>query len=159
MRLGFYFRNKSCFSFVSKKRLVAATFIPLLDYGDVLYMNACSTSLHMLDAIYHCALRYITGCKSLTHHCTLYTKVGWLSLSARRLLHWYIFIYKAIIGLLPSYLCTEFGKRAFMYSAPSGWNNLQKTLKLQAFITLSDFKTRLNCFLIANHGVCKCFTV
>ena len=31
-------------------KLMAATFIPLLDYGDVLYMNGCSTSLHMLDA-------------------------------------------------------------------------------------------------------------
>ena len=77
VRLGFYFLNKYCFSFVSKKRLVAATFMPLIDYGDVLYMNACATSLHLLDSIYHCALRYITGYKSLTHHCTLYAKVGW----------------------------------------------------------------------------------
>ena len=186
VRLGFYFRHKSCFSFVSKKRLIAATFIPLLDYGDVLYMNACSTSLHMLDASYHCALRFITGYKSLTHHCTLYSKVGWLSLSARRLLHWCTFIYKDITGLLPSYLCTyltfksdssyslrsldflstsvprtctEFGKRAFMYSAPSAWNTVQKTLKLQELITMNDFKTRITCFLMANFGVCKCFTV
>ncbi len=140
----------------------------------------------MLDATYHCALRFITGCKSLTHHCTLYAKVGWLSLSARRLLHWYTFIYKAIIGLLPSYLCTyltftsnpsyrlhsldfltasvprtrtEFGKRAFMFSAPSAWNNLQKSLKLQEFITITDFKTQLTGLLMSNFGTCKCFTV
>lgn len=81
LRLCFYFQNKSCFSFPSKKGLVAATFIPLLDDADVLYMNACSTSLHMLDVTYHCALIFITGCKPLTHHCTLYDKVGCLSFS------------------------------------------------------------------------------
>lgn len=184
IRLGFYFRNKSCFSFQSRKRLVAATFLSVLDYGDVLYMNACSSSLHMLDSTYHGVLRFITGYRSLTHHCTLYAKVGWLSLSARRLLHWYTFIYKTLIGLLPSYLCTyltitpnlvyslrsqdyisapvprtrtEFGKRAFMYSAPSTWNELQKTLKLQALVTMSDFKAHVTDFVTSELGICKCF--
>jgi len=36
LRLGFYFRNKSCFSFEAKRRLVAATFMSVLDYGDVI---------------------------------------------------------------------------------------------------------------------------
>ena len=165
-------------------RLVAATFLPVLDYGDVLYTNACSTSLHLLDASYHGALRFITGCKSLTHHCILYEKVGWLSLSARRLHHWYIFVYKALIGLLPSYLCihltfksnstyslrsqdflttsvplarTEFGKRAFAYSAPTTWNGLQKALKLSAPVTLRRFKTLASDFLVTEMGTCKCF--
>ena len=185
VRLGFYFRNKACFSFHSKKRLVAATFLPVLDYGDVLYMNACSTSLLMLDATYHGALRFITGCRSLTHHCILYKKVGWLSLPARRLHHWYIFLYKALLGLLPLYLCThltvasnssysfrsqdflstsvprartEFGKRAFVYSAPFTWNGLQKSLILQAFITLHSFKTLITDLLMTEMGVCKCFS-
>lgn len=35
---------------------------------------------------------------------------------------------------------------------------LQNSLKLQGFITISDFKTHLNGFLMAIYGVCKCFT-
>ena len=40
VRLGFFFRNKSCFSFEARKRLVTVTFLPVLDYGDLVYMNA-----------------------------------------------------------------------------------------------------------------------
>lgn len=35
LKLGFFFRNKTCFSFGVKKRLVSATFLSVLDYGDV----------------------------------------------------------------------------------------------------------------------------
>ncbi len=122
--LGFFFRNKSCFSFNARKWLVAATLLPLLDCGDVLYMNASAHSLHLLDVVYH-------G--------TLYSLVNWLSLPMRRTLH---FIHKSILGLLPIYLSTymsckqcfhglcsqgfihlsissvptKFGKKAFSYS-------------------------------------------
>ena len=167
VRLGFYFRNLACFPSHTRKRLVAATFLPVLDYGDVVYMHGCATSLGMLDATYHGALRFITGCKSLTHRDTLYDKVGWPSLSTRRLHHWYIFIYKALIGLLPPYLSsyltitsnprynlrsedflnasvprarTEYGKSAFAYSAPKTWNQLQTTVKLTTLVSLRRFK-------------------
>ena len=73
LRLGFYFRNKSCFSFAAKKRLVAGIFLSLMDYGDVLYMHASSQCLHSLDSVYHGALRFIICLKALTHHCDLYS--------------------------------------------------------------------------------------
>ena len=37
---------------IVKKRLVAATFLPVLDYGDLLYMNASAKCLHMIDTAY-----------------------------------------------------------------------------------------------------------
>lgn len=111
LKLGFYFRNKLCFSFNVKKRLVAATFLPVLDYGDLLYMHASAQCLHMVDTAYHASLRFITNCKALTHHCELYSRVGWPPLATRRLLHWYTFIYKAILGLLPYYLCFHYTKK------------------------------------------------
>lgn len=169
LKLSFFFRNKCCFSAAARKRLVATTFLPLLDYGDVLYMNAPVSCLQHLDAAYHGALRFITGSKPLTHHCTLYSLVNWSSLSIRRTLHWYTFIYKSILGLLPAYLSnylsckqstyslrthdfityfipvvrTEKGKRAFSYAAPSSWNSLQLSLKLSSLIPLSSFKLLL----------------
>ena len=121
--------------------------------------------IRSIDTLYHGTLRFILNCTTLTHHCTLYTRVGCPSLVTRRLSHWYTFIYKAILGLLPFYFghflvqkCggyslrsldfilltvpnvrTEFGKRAFMYSAPSSWNALQNTFKLEEFVQIGIF--------------------
>ena len=148
--LGFYYRNKSCFSFCVKQKLVDTTFMPVIDYGDVLYRKASASCLSMLDSVYHGELRFITKCGPLTHHCELYAKVSWTSLSARRLSHWYVFIYKIILGIGPSYLSclltrkngshnlrsldtlqfvvprvrSELGKKAFRFSAPDAWNKL-----------------------------------
>uniref|UniRef100_A0A3B4Z3D2 Reverse transcriptase domain-containing protein n=1 Tax=Stegastes partitus TaxID=144197 RepID=A0A3B4Z3D2_9TELE len=105
LKLGFYFRNKPCFSYAARKKLVEATFLPLLDYGDLLYMHAPAQCLHSLDTVYHGSLRFVTGFKARTHHCTLYARVQWPSLTMRRLTHWHNFIYKSILGLCPSYLC------------------------------------------------------
>lgn len=71
--LCFYYRNKSCFSFMLKKRLVESTFLPVLDYGDVLYMRTSAELLQKLDSVYHGALRFISNCGFLTHHCSLYS--------------------------------------------------------------------------------------
>ncbi len=103
-QLGFYFRNKSCFSFNARKKLVSGTCLPILDYGDVVYQHA-SYLLASLEAVYHGALRFITDCTFSTHHCILYNRVDWSSLAVRRQMHWYLLIYKAILGFLPSYLC------------------------------------------------------
>ena len=65
-------------------------------------MHTSTQYLHMVDTAYHASLRFITNCKALTHHCE-YCRVGWPALTTRRLCHWYTFIYKAIIGLLPIY--------------------------------------------------------
>lgn len=183
IKLGFFFRNKSCFSYEAKKRLVSATFLSVLGYGDVVYMNASSQCLHSLDTVYHGALRFITDLKTLTHHCNLYTRVGWSSLTTRRLKHWHILIYKAILGALPLYLrmyinrkCTgsyrlrsenfflltvpkvrtDLGKRAFSYAAPQAWNLLQTELKLRELVSLNALKATLT-DLEAGRCVCKCF--
>lgn len=144
-KLGSFYKNKSCFSFNIKKWPVAATFLTHIDYGDITYVNAHVTSLQMLEAVYHGALRFNTGRKTLTHHCTIHSLVNWPSLFTRRLFHWYIFIYKSVIGLLPVYLtslkrettastqkfnkftvpsvCTELrGEKIFSYNACYTWN-------------------------------------
>ncbi len=158
LKIKFYFRNKFCFSFNVRKKLVTSTFLPVLDYGDVVYQFTPSYLLSSLDAVYHGALRFISDCKPSTHHCILYNRVGWPSLLTRRKMHWYLIIYKAILGMLPSYLCclikqkavekyfllsqnyytlsvpfvrSELGKKAFMFAAPSDWNHLQSNLKLK----------------------------
>jgi len=183
LKLGFFFRNKSCFTFSARKRLVNATFLSIIDYGDLLYMNAPTKYLQMLDSVFHGALTFISNCKPLTHHCTLYSTLNLPSLSNRRLTHLYIFIYKGIIGRLPCYISkflsftqstyglrsqktislnvpqarTDLFKKAFMCFAPSTWNELQKTLKLQCLIPLNDFKGYVKTIEHESIHTCKCF--
>lgn len=69
VKLGFYFRNKSCFNFAARKKLVLATFLPMIDYGDVRYMHASAATLQAIGTVYHGAICYITNAKSLTNRC------------------------------------------------------------------------------------------
>uniref|UniRef100_A0A8C2Q2T0 ribonuclease H n=1 Tax=Cyprinus carpio TaxID=7962 RepID=A0A8C2Q2T0_CYPCA len=166
VKLRFYYGNKACFNLKARKELVAATFLSVVDYGDILYMHAAKSVLRSLDSVYHSALRFVTKAEYFTHHCSLYSLSGWPPLSIRRQHHWLIFIYKAVLGLLPSYILvfsfvennrynlrsnnsilfttpavkSEFGKIAFRYNAPSTWNALQKQLKISTIIPLNDFK-------------------
>ncbi len=91
--------------------------------------------------------------------------------------------YKDILGLLQSYLLTyisvnnigtynlrsqdlfllsvpkvrtELGKKAFKYAAPSTWNKLQKSMKLNKLVSLVAFKRMLTDLEAATSG-CRCF--
>ena len=102
-KLGLLYRHKSCFPLFCRKRIVEAVLLSVFDYGDIIYRHAAATTLKPLDAIYHSALRFITGNPYNTHHCTLYTTVGWPSLSVRRDHHWFLYIYKALLKKSPPY--------------------------------------------------------
>ena len=181
IKVGFFYRNRVSFPPHCRKMLVEATFLSVLDYGDILYMHASAATLKLLDSVYHSALRFITGDSYNTHHCDLYSKVGWPSLVVRRERHWVLFIYKALIGLLPNYISamlsfnvgsyptrssdwitlqvptvfSELGKSSFSYCAPATWNNLQNHLKLTSFLSIGQFKS-----LTVSHftSKCSCFT-
>lgn len=72
--IGFYCR-KSCFSFCVKQKLVETTFLPVTDYGHMLYMNV---SVHCL---------YVAYCEpTVVPVLTIvYSKVSWMSLWTHRL--------------------------------------------------------------------------
>ena len=178
--IGFLYRNRSCFSYVSRKTIVQSVIMSVFDYGDVLYMHASCTTLRPLEAVYHSALRFITGDSYLTHHCVLYEKVGWPSLTARREHHCLLFIFKALCGKLPVYLSSllklkvtghstraqahirytiphmnsEQGKTAFMHYAPHKWDILQDSLKLERLVSIEAFKTLIEDTLYSD---CTCF--
>lgn len=46
LRLGFYYRNESCFFLRACKLLLSATFLPLLDYGDFFHVHASTKCLY-----------------------------------------------------------------------------------------------------------------
>ena len=179
-KIGFLYRNKSCFPAFCKKTIIEATFLSVLDYGDTIYRIATPSTLRHLDTVYHSALRWVTGDSYGTHHCTLYENAGLSSLSERRDKHWYIFIFKAISGMVPSYICSmlvqnpslyqtrssdfltlkvpfansELGKAAFSVRAPSDWNELQKTLKIRSLPSLGQFREMISS---TSAHQCNCF--
>lgn len=76
----------------------------------------------MLGGFYHGALRFITRCKPFTHHHTLHFLVYWLLLLTCGLLHWILFIYKSLTGLLPVHLTSYLSHKkanSITFSVPS----------------------------------------
>ncbi len=102
-RLGFLLRKKIII-FGARKRIIKSTFLPILNYGNVIYMHASTYLLKRLDGVYHAALRFITNVCSCTHHCLLYNYVGWSSLCQRRKSHILLYIVKTLLGMLPNYI-------------------------------------------------------
>jgi hypothetical protein len=122
--------------------------------------------IERLDILYHSAIRFATNAPYRTHHCTLYSSVNWSSLYTRRKIHWLMLIYKTLLGLIPAYLRyplqpssstyntrsashillkvpkahTSLAHFSFQFAATSDWNELQQTLKLDRFISISSFK-------------------
>lgn len=92
-----------------------------------------------------------------------------LFLATCRLLHRYMFIYKAMLGLFPTYLCVFIKrsstgqspshsqdlfilhskspdrnwKKELLGFAPAAWNLLQRAFKVQELVSLSEFKCKL----------------
>lgn len=179
-KIGFLYRNRTSFPKICRKRVIEAVFLSVLDYGDIVYRHASATALKPLDSVYHSALRFITGDPFKTHHCSLYEKVGWTSLSLRRELHWFLFIFKSLIGKQPPYLSamldwnsqsfntrssellllkvprahSKLGTTAFSYSAPTSWNALQSNFNMTILPTFSSFKSMISDF---HHHHCICF--
>lgn len=123
----------------------------------------------LIYLFYRCN-RFIPVSKAMTHHCESYSRERWPVLSAKRLEHWYAFIYKAILGLLPSYICSlitrksvdsyslashehlflsvtfpraELGQRALIYSVPQTYNMLLNDWKWAEVISFNAFKSKL----------------
>ena len=164
-----------------RKRVIEAVFLSVLDYGDVVYRNASASVLRPLDIVYHSALRFVTGANYNTHHCALYDLVAWPSLSQRRDIHWFLFIFKTLSGKHPQYLSqllswnnnlystrssdllllsvpkvrSLLGRSSFSFSAPHCWNLLQHSIKMDSVPSLPHFKSVIKQFCTT---VCRCFT-
>uniref|UniRef100_A0A8K9UIW2 Reverse transcriptase domain-containing protein n=1 Tax=Oncorhynchus mykiss TaxID=8022 RepID=A0A8K9UIW2_ONCMY len=130
-RIGFLFRNKASFTHAARLTLVKLTILPILHFGDVIYKIASNTLLSKLDTVYHSAIRFVTKSPYTTHHCDLYALVGWPSLHIRRQTHWLQVIYKSMLGKALPYL-------SLLVTITT------KSLKLETFISLTNFKHQLS---------------
>lgn len=70
IKIGLFYSSRACLSFDNKKEVVQ-TILSVLDYGDIIYMHVAESTLKLLDAVFHCALRLITSNHFRTHNCVL----------------------------------------------------------------------------------------
>ena len=82
----------------SIRKIVLAMLLPVVDYGNIIYMHAAESVLKPLDSVYYSALCFITRADFRTHRCILYSLVSWESLTIRRA----TFVYKAVLQRLLS---------------------------------------------------------
>ena len=153
-----------------KHKLVKLSILAIPDFGDFIYKIASNTLLSKLDVVYHSAICFVTKAPYSTHHCDVYALVGWPSLHICCQTHWIQVIYKSLLGKAPLYLSslvtiatptrsmrssryislvipkanTSFGLLSFQFSAANDWNKLQKSLKLESYVSLSNFKHQLS---------------
>ena len=76
----------------------------------------------------------------MTHHCTLFSSVNWSSLYTRRPHPPHKTPVLPVILLKVPKAHTSLGRSSFQFAAASDFNELQKTLKLDSFISISSFK-------------------
>ena len=162
------YRSINCFTFYVRKRIISQLILPIIDYGDIIYQNTSDTHLHPLKVTYNNLCRFILRCPYMTHHCSMYASLNWLTPQARRHYHWLTFIFKCIHNNYPDYLKqyirpfnspynlrhTDFpyltvptnirkeaGRRAFKYKAPADWNLLPSTIR--SITSLNTFKVSI----------------
>ena len=149
---------------------ITLTILPILDFADVIYKIASNTLLSKLDAVYLSVIRFVTKAPYTPDHCDLHALIGWPSLHIHRQTHWLQVIFKSMLGNAPPYLSslvsrttptrstrfsryislvitkanTSFGRLSFHLSAANDWNQLQKSLKLETYISLTNFKHQLS---------------
>ncbi len=171
--------SRHCFTLNVRKKLAIQLLFPLLDYCDVVYLNAPKFDLAPLNTAYNRICRFVLGCAFHTHHCALYQNLNLPSPDARRHMHWLEFIYKSFNLNYPPYLKQYLSrfisthqvrhtsqlfftiphvkkaihKRAFKFKAPADWNNLPANIR--SLSTLSLFKRALSSHFKVE---CSCMT-
>ena len=109
------------------------------------------------------SIRFVPKAPYTIHHCDLSTLVGWPSLHIHWQTHWLQVIYKSLLGKAPPYLSslvtitptcsmrssryislvipkakTFFGRPSLQFFAANDWNELQKSLKLETYSSLTN---------------------
>ncbi len=75
--------------------------------------------LKKLDTVYHWALCFITGCSNRVPNFTVCPAANCPSLSTSRFSHWFTFMYKSLLGLVPQYLCLYLWRNQNQYGLHS----------------------------------------
>ena len=152
--------------------LVKSLIFPHLDYCSLIWSNAATSQLSLLDRLLNRAGRVILRAPSRTQTCTVYERLGWEKLERRRLNQLNVMMFKCLNGLAPPYLCSiitrvsayhshstrshtagnvvlplprsEAGRRTLKFRGSQAWNKLPSQLKAHSSVNLGCFINQLH---------------
>ena len=155
--------------------MIQMTILPMLDYGDITYRSAGKGALELLNILYNLVIRFATNAPYRTHHYTpLLT--GNLCIPVARPNDLCLFI-KTLLGFTPPNLryllqpssstyntCsashillkvpkahTSLDHSSFQFPLACNWNELQQTLKLDSFFSISSFKDLIQMMFVLSY--------
>lgn len=96
---------KKMLKFEAKKTLCESMVLSQFNYADVVYMNMNKTTQFKIQKIQNLCVRFVFNCKGNRHSITgLRSKLGWFSMSERRVSHGLTLMFKIANNLAPNYL-------------------------------------------------------
>ncbi len=140
---------------------------PLLEYGNVLFINCTAAQAKQIENVQICAGSVISAAMNTTSHAKILKELGYDTLESRRTEHQLTLFYKMKHNLTPEYITklvpsnrddgtrytlrrpfdhkliatrTERYRKSFLPSAVTKWNSLPTTIKNAE--NLSIFKSR-----------------
>ena len=93
----------------TKVHLCQTLLLPLLDYGDVCYLNITEQLLNKLERLQNLCIRYVFGLRKFDHISEFRSRLNWVAIRDRRNLHTLSLLYNILNNpLSPSYLVSRF---------------------------------------------------
>ena len=109
------------------------------NYADIVYMNMCKLTQYKIQKIQNMCIRFVYNYKkyNLVSISGLRKKLGWFSMSERRVSHGLILMFKIVNGMAPNYLSDliTFTSEIHSVNTRSSGRNLiwvQKDIKINA---------------------------
>ena len=93
----------------TKVHLCQTLLLPLIDYGDVCYLDLTEDRLNKLDRLQNVCIRYIFGLRKFDHVSEFRSRLNWVEIRDRRNLHILSLLYSVLNNPnSPSYLSSRF---------------------------------------------------
>lgn len=102
-------RLQNFFPFQTKLTLSRSLLLPLLDYGDIAFLDLSEELLDKLERMQNVCIRYIYGLRKYDHVSHFRERLGWLPIRRRRDMHTLCLLYNVLFNpTSPSYLFERF---------------------------------------------------
>ena len=146
---------KRILNFESKKTLCESMVLSQFNYADIVYMNMCKLTQYKIQKIQNMCIRFVYNYKkyNLVSISGLRKKLGWFSMSERRVSHGLTLMFKIVNGMAPNYLSDliTFTSEIHNVNTRSSGRNLiwvQKDIKINArrhafFFCISNLYNKL----------------
>ena len=102
-------RLQNCIPFKTKVHLCQTLLLPLLDYGDVCYLDLTEDRLNKLERLQNLCIRYVFGLRKYDHITEYRSQLKWVGIRDRRHLHMLTLLFNILHNPhTPTYLSSRF---------------------------------------------------